>query len=243
MPFGLANAPAQFTLLMNYVLQGLNVVFMDDILVYYKSLQDHHKHIRVVLESLREHTLYCAPKKCEFYRTSVEYSGHIITPKGTTVVPSKAKAIEEWPQPTNLKQLRQFLGLSGFYRHFVDQYGKVAKPFTDLLSANTSYVWSSRQQEAFDALRAALTSAPVLAFPDPSLPFTVGTDASDYAIGAVLQQDLGKGLQPIAFLSRKLNSAERNYPVHEKELLAIVHACRQWRHHLQGDQHTVYHPH
>jgi hypothetical protein len=243
MPFGLANAPAQFTLLMNYVLQGIDfvVVFMDDILVYSKSLEDHHAHVRVVLERLREHKLYCAPKKCEFYRTSVEYLGHVITTDGTTVVPSKAKAIEDWPQPENLKQLRQFLGLSGFYRHFIDQYSKISKPLTDLLAAHTPFVWGSRQQQAFQELKIALTTAPVLIFPDPSLPFTVSTDASDFAIGAVLQQDQGRGLQPIAFLSRKLNSAERNYPVHEKELLAIVFALKHshWRHHLQGAQHTV----
>jgi hypothetical protein len=147
MPFGLANAPAQFTLLMNSVLEGLNsvVVFMDDILVFSKSLQDHHKAVRAVLSRLREHQLYAAPKKCGFYRSSVEYLGHIITPNGTSVVPSKPKAIEEWPVPPNLKQLRQFLGLSGFYRHSVHQYGKVAKPLTDLLAANVPYVWSSLQ--------------------------------------------------------------------------------------------------
>jgi hypothetical protein len=241
MPFGLATAPAQFTLLMNSVLQDLKavIVFMDDILVFSKSLQDRHIHTRLVLERLLEHKLYAAPKKCEFYRTSVEYLGHIITPEGTSVVPSKAKAVEDWPTPTDLKQLRQFLGLSGFYRHFVDQHDKLAQPLADLLAAKTRFVWSSRQQEAFNALKAALCSAPVLIFPDPSVPFTVSTDASDYATGAVLQQDYGRGLQRTTYLSRKLNSAERNYPVHEKELLAIVHSVRQWRHHLQGAQHTV----
>jgi hypothetical protein len=112
-----------------------------------------------------------------------------------------------------------------------------------LLAANVPYVWNSLQQEAFDALKAALTTAPVLVSPDAKLPFVVSTDASDYAIGAVNheanQQNQGSGMQPIAYFSRQLNSAEHNYPVHEKELLAIVHAVRQWRHHLQGAQHTV----
>jgi hypothetical protein len=143
-------------------------------------------------------------------RTTVEYLGHIITPTGTSVIPSKAKAVESWPTPTNLKQLRQFVGFSGFYRHFVNQYGKIAKLLTDLLSANTPYIWGTSQQEAFVALRAALYSAPVLAFPDHALPVVVSTDASDFAIGAVLQQDQGKGLQPISYLSRNLNGAKRN---------------------------------
>jgi hypothetical protein len=134
MPFGLANAPAQFTLLMNSVLDGLDsvVVFMEDILVFSKSLQDHYKFkaVRAVLSRLRERQLYAAPKECEFYRSSVEYLGQIITPNGASVVPSKAKAIVEWPVVSNLKRLRQFLGLSGFYRHFLHQYGKVAKPLT-----------------------------------------------------------------------------------------------------------------
>jgi hypothetical protein len=114
MPFGLANAPAQFTLLMNSVLQDLKavIVFMDDILIFSKSLQDHHTHIRLYLERLREHKLYAAPKKCDFFRTRVEYLGHIITPEGTSVVLSKVKAIVDWPTSTDLKQLRQFLGLS-----------------------------------------------------------------------------------------------------------------------------------
>lgn len=241
MPFGLANAPAQFTLLMNTVLKGLPfvVVFMDDILVFSKTVSEHHDHVREVLNRLRTHKLYASPKKCEFYRESVEYLGHVITPEGVTVLPSKVNAVQGWPAPTDLKSLRQFLGLTGFYRHFVPQYGTVAAPLTDLLQSSTPWHWSSRQQSAFDSLKVALCAAPVLCFPDPEKPFVVGTDASDYAVGAVLQQDHGRGLQPVAYLSRKLSSAERNYAVHEKELLAIVHSVRTWRHHLQGARHTI----
>ena len=142
MSFGLANAPAQFTLLLNSVLEGLAcmILFMDDILVFSKTLKEHNVAVTAVLARLRENQLYAAPHKCEFYRSSVEYLGHLITPQGNTVVPSKAKAIEDWPTPSNLKQLRQFLGLSGFYRHFVNQSGKVAKPLTNLLASKTSFV-------------------------------------------------------------------------------------------------------
>jgi hypothetical protein len=147
MPFGLANAPAQFTLLMNSVLKGIAccVVFMDDILVFSKTLENHHQDLLNVLQRLREHTLYAAPEKCELYCSSVGYLGHIITPQGTRVVPAKSNAAKDWPAPKNLKELRQFLGLSEFYRHFVHMYSKIAKPLTDLLAANTPYVWSSRQ--------------------------------------------------------------------------------------------------
>ena len=141
MPFGLANAPAQFTLLMNSVLKGLPfvVVFMDDILVFSKTVSEHHDHVREVLNRLRQHKLYASPKKCEFYRESVEYLGHVITPEGVTVLPSKVNAVQGWPPPTDLKTLRQFLGLTGFYRHFVPQYGTIAAPLTDLLQASTPW--------------------------------------------------------------------------------------------------------
>ena len=236
MPFGLANAPAQFTLLMDTVPHDLPfvAVFMDDILVYSPSMHEHQSHVRAVLNRLREHKLFCSPKKCEFFRTSVEYLGHVVTPSGIAAVPSKLIEIDTWPIPTDIKTLRQFLGLTGFYRHFIKNFGAIAAPLTDLLQDNVSWHWSSRHASAFVALRAALSSAPVLAFPDPGQPFVLHTDASDFAVGCVLQQDLGKGLQPIAFLSKKLNDAERNYPVHEKELLAIVQALKTWRHHLQG---------
>jgi hypothetical protein len=130
--FGLANGPAQLTLLMNSVSNGISgcVVFMDDIIVLSKTLEIHHQDLRNVLQRLREHTLYAAPGKCELYRTSVEYLGHIITPHGTRVVPAKANAVKDWPAPKNLKELRQFPGLSGFYRHFVHMYSAIAKPLT-----------------------------------------------------------------------------------------------------------------
>jgi hypothetical protein len=240
MPFGLANAPATFTLLMTEVLSGLSnvLVFMDDILVFSKDLTTHHQHLRAVLSRLREHSLYAKPSKCELYRTTSEYLGHLVTPDGITTLPGKTQAIATWPTPTNIKELRQFLGLTGFYRHFVHRYSHIAAPLTDLLGTNPWH-WAARQQTAFDELRNALTTAPILIYPDPNKPFVVGTDASDFATGAVLQQDLGRGLQPIAFMSRKLNDAQRNYPVHEKELLAVVDALKQWRHYLQGARFTV----
>jgi len=156
---------------------------------------------------------------------TASHSNHI-TPEGVTVLPSKVNAVQGWPAPTDLKSLRQFLGLTGFYRHFVPQYGTVAAPLTDLLQSSTPWHWSSRQQSAFDSLKVALCAAPVLCFPDPEKPFVVGTDASDYAVGAVLQQDHGRGLQPVAYLSRKLfpadtvsNRGQPSIPRHQQSTL------------------------
>jgi hypothetical protein len=242
MPFGLANAPAMFTLMMQEVLHGFpNVaVFMDDILIFSETLEQHHKHLRAVLSCLRAHNLYAKPSKCEFYRTHSEYLGHIATPKSIQPVAVKVTTAAKWPTPGNTKELRQFLGLTGFYRHFIKGYAHIAAPLTDLLGF-TPWHWGHRQQSAFEDLRTALVSAlsPILAYPDPSKPFVVGTDSSDFAIGAVLQQDHGRGLQPIAYLSHKLSDTERKYTNHEKELLAIIHALKSWRHHLQGAKYTV----
>jgi hypothetical protein len=223
-----------FTLMMNDVLGDLDfvLIFMDDVLVFSKTTEEHHSHLRQVLQRIRESHLYASPKKCEFYGTSAEYLGRVDTPEGVTAMPTKISAIPKWPEP------RQFLGLAGYYRHFIHRIGHIAAPLTDVLGFGPWH-WNSRHQQAFDDLRNALIQAPVLAFPDPQLPFVVGTDASDYAIGAVLQQDQGKGLQPLAFLSRKLTPAQRNYRTHEKEMLAIIEALKMWRHHLQGADYTV----
>jgi hypothetical protein len=240
MPFGLSNALAVFTLMMNDALGDLPyaLLFLDDILVFSATISDHHRHLHEVLQRLRARNLYAAPDKCEFYRTASECLGYLVTPSGLSALPSKIEAVASWPPPRQVKDLRQFLGLTGFYRHFTQNYAKIAAPLTDLLGPQP-WQWSSRENQAFEGLKAALTNAPVLAFPDSTKPFVVGTDASDFAIGAVLQQDHGKGLQPIAFLSRKLTPHQVKYPVHEKELFAIIEALRVRRHHLQGAAFTV----
>jgi hypothetical protein len=152
------------------------------------------------------------------------YLGHLVTQDSIQALPTKVKAISKWPQPTSVKTLRQFLSLTGFYRHFIKNYGDIAVPLTDL-TGSTLWHWGSKQQAAFETLvlcRGALCTAPVLAYPDPDRPFVIGTDASGFAIGATLQQDHGKGLQPVAYLSHKLSEAQRKYPVQEKELLASM---------------------
>src|SRR3979411_201942 len=139
----------------------------------------------------------------------------------------------------NVHDIRSFLGLAGYYRRFVKDFSKIASPLTELLHKSKKFQWTDEQEQAFHTLKVAVSSAPVLIVPDPKLAYTVLTDASGYAIGAALCQDHGNGLQPCAYLSRKMNSHEMNYPVHEQELLAIIHALREWRHYLHGNQFTV----
>ena len=195
--------------------------------------------MREVFQILRKHQLYAKITKCDFLKKQVEFLGHVVSDRGLAVDPHKIEAIQHWPQPANIHELRSFLGLATYYRKFVQNFSKLATPLTNLLSKEKAYNWTQAQDDAFGQLKKALTSTPVLALPDPNLPFIVTTDASDTAIGAVLSQDQGKGDQPIAFESRKLSPAELNYPIHEKELKAIVHALIVWRIYLEGRPFTV----
>ena len=189
-----------------------------------------------MLDKLREHKLYAKQSKCEFFKQTIDFLGYTLTPSGITMNSDKVKAIVDWPQLKNVKDVRSFLGLAGYYRRFVKDFSKIAAPMTELLKKEVAFKWTKTENDAFDALKNAITSAPVLINPDPMKPYVVTTDASGFATGAILQQDHGHGLQPIAFMSHKMNSAERNYPVHEQELLAIVQALREWRHYLHNEQ-------
>jgi len=243
LPFGLTNAPATFMTLMNDVfrefLDDFVIVYLDDILIYSKTREEHLQHLHQVLQTLRKHHLYAKFSKCEIFKQKVEYLGHYISSEGISVDLRKVNAVKEWPMPSNVSELRSFLGLTSYYRKFIKSFSTIAAPLTMLLHKDQPYKWNEAQQLAFDELKRQLTSAPILLLPDPTKPFTVTTDASDIAIGAVLSQDQGRGDQPVAYESRKLSPAEQNYPVHEKELLAIVHAIKLWRTYLEGQKFTV----
>ena len=215
------------------------IVYLDDISIYSKTKEKHLKHLRTILETLRKHKLYAKDTKCELIKQCVEYTGHFISEKGITVNPRKINTICNWPASTNISEVRSFLGLASYYRKFVKGFSAIASPLTALLHKDKPYNWKTSEQKSFEELKQQLTSAPVLLLPDPDKPFTLTTDASDFAIGAVLSQDQGKGEQPVAYKSRKLSPAEQNYPVHEKELLAIVHAIKLWRPYLEGWRFTV----
>jgi hypothetical protein len=240
MPMGLCNAPSTFMQLMNETFRDMLdksvLVFLDDILVFSRTKEEHIAHVREVLTRLRVNKLFAKRSKCEFFRDEVEFLGHRIGAKGLSVSPDKIDAVKAWPRPKDLGEVRSFLGLAGFYRRFVKDYSKGALPLTELTKEKVPFAWGAAQQAAFDALKTALCAAPVLLVPDPSKPYTLNCDACDFAIGATLQQDHGHGLQPVAYRSKKLSAAERNYDTREKEFMALVDACSHWRHYLHGDQ-------
>ena len=243
LPFGLTNAPATFSTLMQSVLHDFLdkfvVVFIDDILIYSKNEREHEQHLRLVLEVLRKERLYAKKSKCEFVKKEVSFLGHRISEEGVSVDPEKVAAIVSWPECKNVGEVRSFLGLAGFYRRFVEQFSHIAHALTQLTGKKMKWEWGEQQKLAFNKLKQAVSSAPILITPDSTRPYTITTDASGYAVGGVLQQDQGKGIQPIAFLSKKLLPAERNYTVGEQEQLAIITALKEWRHYLHGAKCTV----
>jgi hypothetical protein len=247
MPFGLTNAPATFMSLMNKVFHPLLdkfvVVFMDDILIYSRNEAEHAEHLKAVLQLLKDNQLYCKLSKCDFAKDKVEFLGHIVTTDGVLVDPKKVAAVQDWPVPRDVHDVRSFLGLCNFYRVFVQGYAGIAAPLTDLTRGNQQWTWSAAQEEAFATLKARLVSAPLLTIPDPDLGYTVWTDASDYAVGATLYQDQGRGLQPIAYESKRLSPTESNWPPHEREALALVHALKAWRCYIQDRDVLVYSDH
>ena len=243
LPFGLTNAPATFMHLMHQTfrshLDDFVIVFLDDILIYSRSLSDHEVHVRKVLDILRAQKLYAKESKCEFFRPQVEFLGHIIGRDGLRMMNDKVQAISSWPTPTTVTQVRAFLGTIGFYRKFIRDFSAIATPLSDLTKTDAKWSWGANESASFDRLIALAVAQPVLILPDPKLPFVVHTDASGFATGAVLQQDQGRGLQPIAFMSKKMLPAETRYPVHEQELLAVIQALGTWRHYLSGVKFTV----
>ena len=244
MPFGLTNAPATMQCLVNDTLREyldrFCVAYLDDILIFSDNEQDHEKHVTIVLEALRSANLRIKPEKCRFHVHEVEYLGFIITQGGLRMDPAKISAVKDWKTPGSVKEVLSFLGLANFYRRFIKGYSSIAAPLTNLTRNDTPWVWAQREQEAFDKLKEQFDEGKVLVPFDASKEITVETDASDYAIGAVINQQDEQGRQrPIAFYSRKMTSAELNYEIHDKELLAIVAAFEEWRVYLEGSTHTV----
>ena len=240
LPMGLCNAPGTFMQLMNETfrdaLDRFVLAFLDDILVFSKTREEHVKHVREVLTRLRKQKLYAKLSKCEFFQNQVGFLGHQIGANGLSVSQDKIDAVRDWPPCKNETEVRSFLGFANFYRRFVKNYSLLALPLSELTKNDVKFVWADAQQKAFVELKKALCSAPVLLIPDPALPYTLNCDACNYAVGATLQQDQGNGLQPVAYRSRKLTPAEINYDVREKEFLAIVDACSHWRQYLHSDE-------
>ncbi|CAI5467927.1 unnamed protein product [Closterium sp. Yama58-4] len=243
MPFGLTNAPSTFQRTMNRVFRDLLdkcvIVYLDDILIFSRTREQHLRDLDAVFKRLQENRLITKGSKCEFFKQELEFLGHVISRDGIKIDPKKIKTIQEWKAPTNVTELQSFLGFVNYVRRFIPNMAGITGPLTDLLHKDKNFVWGEEAEAAFQELKQLLVSPPVLRIADPSKPFEVVTDASDFAIGAVLLQDFGNGLQPIAYESRKLQAAERNYPIHDKEMLAIIHAFKLWRCYLTGADVTV----
>lgn len=238
MPFGLKNAPATFQRAMDSVLYGLQgercFVYLDDIVVFASSLQEHEQKLTEIFDRLRQHGLKIQPDKCEFLRKEVAYLGHIVSNEGVKPNPDKVAAVINFPTPKSCRDIRSFIGLSGYYRRFIPNYSKITKPMTSLLKKDVPFKWGESQQHSFDTCKKILTSLPLLQYPDFTKEFILTTDASLHAIGGILSQgEVGKDL-PIAYASRTLNKAESNYSTIERELLAIVWAVKHFRPYLFG---------
>jgi hypothetical protein len=226
MSFGLTNALAYFMYLMNSIfMQELDkfvVVFIDDILIYSKNPEDHAKHLHIILQRLRDDHWYAKFSKCEFWLDIVKFLGHTISGDGISVDPSKVQEVMDWKPPTSVPQIRSFLGLAGYYRRFIPDFSRIAKPMSELLKKGVKFSWNQKCEDAFHTLRDHLTTALVLAQPDVSKPFDIYCDASGTGLGCVLMQDN----RVIAYASRALKVHEQNYPTHDLELTAVIHALK-----------------
>nr|GFC28012.1 putative reverse transcriptase domain-containing protein [Tanacetum cinerariifolium] len=217
---------AVFMDLMNRVfhefLDKFVIVFIDDILVFSKSKEEHEDHLRTVLQILRRKKLYAKFSKCEFWLSSVAFPSHIVSAEGITMDPAKVEAITKWPRPTSVTEVRSFLGLAGYYRRFVEGFSRLALPLTKLMRKGEKFVWNEEREKSFEELKQRLVSAPVLTLPSGSGGFQIYSDASKKGLGCVLMQH-GK---VIAYASRQLKPYEVNYPTHDLELAVVVFALK-----------------
>lgn len=237
MPFGLMNAPATFQSLMNDVFRGMLrkfvLVFFDDILVYSPDWDSHMRHLEIVLETLHNQSLVANKKKCFFGQKTVEYLGHVISHDGVSMDPSKVSSVLQWPRPKTVKGVRGFLGLTGYYRKFIKDYGKEARPLTELTKDELQ--WSDKVKAAFDLLKEKMTIALVLALPDFTKEFVIESDASGLGLGAILIQ----GGRPVAYFSKALGDRNLAKSAYEKELMTVALAIQHWRPYLLGRKFVV----
>ncbi|KAJ1018176.1 hypothetical protein NDA13_006492 [Ustilago tritici] len=241
MPFRLANAPAHFQSYINDIFQDIIgvyvVVYLDDFLIFSDTEEVHILHVTEVLRRLRLYRLFAKLSKCEFHTTTVEFLGYIIKPTRVEMDPKKVQTIKEWPVLESIHDIQRFLGFANFYRRFIAHFARIAKPLTSLVKLTEHFKklkLPEEAQQAFHKLIQAFTTAGVLQHFDYHLPTRLETDASDFAIAGVLKQEHESCWHPVAFYSRKMSSAERNYEIHDKELLAVVACLTQWQHMLAG---------
>ncbi|GBG83905.1 hypothetical protein CBR_g37776 [Chara braunii] len=238
MPFGLCNAPGTFQHAMNRIfhdyMDKFVIVYLDDILIFSKTVEEHVAHLDKVLSLLRQHKFKINGEKCEFGRTRVLYLGHEIFAEGLKPDDAQVANIRDWPCPQSVTEMKSFLGMTGYYRTFVKNYSIMSATLTDLTRLDTPWDWTDECEAAFRHLKHALTHYEVFKLPDPDKPFIVTTDASQYGIGAVLTQQEGPKLRPVEYMSKKMSSHKLAMSTYEKELYAVYKALTHWRHYLLG---------
>jgi transposase InsO family protein len=244
MPFGLTNAPATFQRMINQVLREyldiFVVVYLDDILIFSDDLETHREQVHKVLQKLQDANLLVEPTKSQFHVQEVDFLGHTIRPNEIRMEKGKIAAVKDWEVPGNVKEVQAFLGFANYYRRFIKNYGKIAAPLHDTTKKGKEFLWDTEQQQAFNEIKERILSEPVLRMFDPTKEVELETDASDFAIGAQISQRDDDGiLHPVAFFSKKLHGAELNYPIYDKEFMAIMRAFEEFEHYCLGTLHKV----
>ena len=247
LPFGLCNSPATFQRLMTHVLRGLEwdicLVYIDDLIIFSRNFEDHLKHLEEVFKGLREANVRLKPSKCHFVKPQVEYLGHVVSAEGLKPNADKIRAVKEFPIPTNTTGVKAFLGLCNYYRRFIKGFAQIASPLNKLTSKHVKFKWDADCQTAFDTLKSALVSAPILAYPDFNLPFHLYVDASQTGIGIALGQIIEGKEVAIAFAGRDLNRAERNYSATEREALAVIDGIKRFQPYLRAKKFVIHTDH
>lgn len=235
---GISNSPSTFQRYMTSILSGLEgksaFCYIDDIIVYSNTVKTHIEKLKEVLERLKTAGLKMKPSKCRFLCPEVSYLGHVITPTGIRADPEKIRVLKEYPRPTSVTEVRQLLGLSGWYRQFIPDYALKSKPLTELTGKYSKFEWNEKQEEAFNTLRNALCSEPILIFPSFEREFTLTTDASQYCCSAILSQNVNGFDHPVHYASRQFSKSETNYSTYERELAAVVFGIKTFRCYLYG---------
>ena len=243
--FGLTNSPATFQTMMNailrpVILEGHVQVYIDDILVYTSTKEEHRALVRRVLQILKENRLYLKPEKCEFEKDHVDYLGVVVSVNGVAMDHEKVKAITDWLTPKKLVQVQEFIGFLNFYRRFIEGFSKIARPLHDLTKKDAAFTWTTECQTAFEELKHRVTSAPILAMARDERLMRIEADACQTATGGVLSQEQEGIFRPIAYFSQSLNETERNYDIYDRELLGIMKALKEWRHYVIGRKFKIW---
>lgn len=245
MHFGLCNTPAVFQRMMNHVLSPVLDItatnYLNDTLSYAHDLKQHVLTNRTILQRFKEFKLYCRAWKCQFHVDKIEWLGVWANKHSFKMDQWKTEAIQEWKTPKDVRDVRSFLGFLNFYRRFIKDFSKMARPLHDLEKKDTPFHWGPKEQQSFENLKQAVSTAPVPAHANPDRPYTLETDASDYAYGAILsqKQEHNHKDHPVGFLSKSLSPAECNYNIYDKEMLAVVKALEHWCQYLQGTEDPV----